>query len=318
MRSLFFGTPEIAVPALEALTEISTVAGVVCQPDRPAGRGLELRAPPVKQRALELGLDVHQPRKVKTGNLDEWIRDRKVEVALVMAYGRIIPPKVLAAPSRGFINLHASLLPRYRGAAPINWALVHGESQTGISLMQMDEGCDTGPVYVMRSLPMGPDETAGELAERLAALAADVVRQELPKVLAGRLEATPQDHEAASHAPLIRKEDGRIPWHQPAARVHDHVRGMTPWPGAHSFIGPKRFKVLRTTPGEAGGHLATPGTVLGIGRAGAEVACGAGSVFVQRGQLEGRKPLDAVQLAAGRVLTEGTLLAPEPEPPRGG
>lgn len=308
MRTLFFGTPEISVPALEALHEISTIVGVVCQPDRPAGRGLELRAPAIKRRALELGLEVHQPRKVKTGNLDQWVRDRDVEVALVMAYGRIIPPKVLAAPRRGFINLHASLLPRYRGAAPINWALVHGEKQTGISLMQMDEGCDTGPVYSMHSIDVGPDETAGELAERLAALAAEVVRGDLRRAVTGELQARDQDDAASSQAPLIRKEDGLVDWTRPSNQVHDHVRGMTPWPGAHSFIGAKRFKILRTALGETSGQQGQPGTVLTVAPAGAEIACGSGSVFLRRGQLEGRKALDAAQLAAGRVLAEGTSL----------
>lgn len=312
MRTLFFGSPDIAVPALEALNEISTVIGVVCQPDRPAGRGLKLRAPAIKERALELGLDVHQPRKVKTGKLDQWVAKREIDVALVMAYGRIVPPKVLAATRRGFVNLHASLLPKYRGAAPINWALVHGETETGISLMQMDEGCDTGPVYCMRSVPVAPDETAGELAERLAALAADVVRQELPRVMSGELQALPQDDSAATAAPLIKKEDGQVDWSLPAQRVHNHVRGMTPWPGAHCWLGNKRFKVLRTALGEPAGTQGEPGRVLTIGPAGAEIACGAGSVFLRRGQLEGRKPLDAEQLAAGRVLAEGRTLGEAP------
>ncbi|MBW2524230.1 MAG: methionyl-tRNA formyltransferase [Deltaproteobacteria bacterium] len=308
MRTLFFGTPEIAVPALEALHETTTVVGVVCQPDRPAGRGLELRPPAIKRRALELGLDVHQPRKVKTGNLDEWIRDRDVEVALVMAYGRIIPPKVLAAPRKGFINLHASLLPRYRGAAPINWALVRGEQQTGISLMQMDEGCDTGPVYSMHAIRVEPDETAGTLAERLAALAAEVVRADLGRALSGELPPVAQDDAEASSARIIKKEDGRIDWTKPAQEVHDHARGMTPWPGAFCFVGGKRFKVLSTRRAEPSGQLGEPGTVLTVGRAGAEVACGSGSLLVLRGQVEGRKALDASQLAAGRVLAEGTVL----------
>jgi methionyl-tRNA formyltransferase len=308
MRTLFFGSPEIAVPALEALHQISTVVGVVCQPDRPAGRGLELRPPAIKQRALALGLEVHQPRKVKTGKLDEWVSVRDVDVALVMAYGRIVPPKVLAAPRRGFINLHASLLPAYRGAAPINWALVHGETHTGISLMQMDEGCDTGPVFCMRAIDVDPDETAGDLAKRLAVLAAQVVRDELDRVVAGEAEAKAQDHASASQAPLIKKEDGRVDWTKPAAQVHDHVRGMTPWPGAHSWIGSKRFKVCRTARGEPLGRLGDPGTVLSISREGAEVACGTGSVFLVRGQLEGRKELDCSQLKAGRALVEGSVL----------
>jgi methionyl-tRNA formyltransferase len=161
MRALFFGTPEIAVPALEALHQIAEVVGVVCQPDRPAGRGLALHAPPVKTRAVELGLEVAQPRKVRTPELATWVAERQADVAVVMAYGRILPPAVLAATAKGFVNLHASLLPRYRGAAPIQWALVCGETETGISLMQMDEGCDTGPVYSRHRIPITTDVTAG-------------------------------------------------------------------------------------------------------------------------------------------------------------
>jgi methionyl-tRNA formyltransferase len=179
VRAVFFGTPAIAVPALEALCERAEVVAVVCQPDRPAGRGLSLAAPEVKVAAERLGLPVHQPTKIKNDEFLGWLRGLEADVALVIAYGRILPPAVLAAPRRGCVNLHASLLPRFRGAAPIQWAIVRGESETGISLMQMDEGCDTGPVFLRRAIAIGENETAGELAPRLAALAAEVVRDHL-------------------------------------------------------------------------------------------------------------------------------------------
>ncbi len=204
MRSLFFGSPDIAVASLEALHDISEVAAVICQPDRPAGRGLELRPPAIKRRALELGLEVAQPTKIKTRKFAEWIRSHGADVALVMAYGRILPEAVLEGPRHGCINVHASLLPRYRGAAPINWAIVRGETETGISLMQMDKGCDTGPVYEMRPLPIGPELTAGQLAAELSELAAAVVRVTLRGVVAGESEAVAQDDVAATLAPLIR------------------------------------------------------------------------------------------------------------------
>src|SRR5262245_61527634 len=172
MRTVFFGTPELAVPAFRALAETTEVVGVVCQPDRPAGRGLRLTEPAVKRAARELGIDVHQPVKVKTGNLHDWLGERRVDVAVVLAYGRMLPKAVLDVPGRGCMNLHASLLPRYRGAAPINWAIARGERETGVSLMQMDEGMDTGPVFTMRSIEIGPEETAGELAARIAELSA--------------------------------------------------------------------------------------------------------------------------------------------------
>ncbi len=168
MRALFFGTPSIAVPALEALHAIASVVGVVCQPDKPAGRGLELRAPPVKARALELGLTVVQPAKIRTPELASWVRDAGADVALVIAYGRILPPAVLEGPRRGCLNLHASILPKYRGAAPITWAVVRGEAETGISLMQMDEGMDTGPVFSIHRTPIGPETTADDLSSSSA------------------------------------------------------------------------------------------------------------------------------------------------------
>jgi methionyl-tRNA formyltransferase len=175
MRALFFGTPDIAVPSLRALATVADIVAVVCQPDRPAGRGLKLQAPAVKQAAVELGLPVMQPSKIRTPEFLAWITDRRADVALVLAYGRILPPTVLKAPVCGCLNLHASILPRYRGAAPINWAIVRGETETGMSLMQMDEGLDTGPVFTVRRVPIGENETAGELGVRLGALAADLV-----------------------------------------------------------------------------------------------------------------------------------------------
>jgi methionyl-tRNA formyltransferase len=306
VRAVFFGTPEIAVPALEALVAVAEVAAVICQPDRPAGRGLELKAPAVKKRALELGLPVEQPTKIKTPDFAAWLEGLRADVALVMAYGRILPKALLEAPRRGCINLHASLLPKYRGAAPITWAVVHGETETGISLMQMDEGCDTGPVFSRHAIAIGPDETAGELSERLAALGAQVVRDDLARAVAGALVAEPQDHAAATHARMLEKGDGVVDWSKPAHAVHAHVRGMTPWPGAHTTIGGKRFKVLATRlgPAEGGGE---PGTVTAIDH-GAVIACGSGSVLLARGQVEGKRALSAAELAAGRTLAVGVRL----------
>jgi methionyl-tRNA formyltransferase len=311
VRAIFFGTPAIAVPALEALGRVSELVGVVTQPDRPAGRGLAVRAPPVKERALALGLEVVQPEKVRTGELERWVRAREPDVAVVMAYGRILPPGVLGAPRRGCINLHASLLPRWRGAAPIPWAVASGDRETGISLMQMDEGCDTGPVYLARALAIGEDETAGELAERLGALAADVVARDLGRAVAGEIVATPQDASAATHAPPLGREHGRIDWSRPASCVHDHVRAMTPWPGARTTVpapaSARLLKVLATRRAAEGARQA--GTIERIERErGALVGCGEGAVWLVRAQLEGRKPLDAHALAAGRALAPGMRL----------
>jgi len=184
-RAVFMGTPQFAVPCLDALVEIAEVTAVVCQPDKPKGRGLELAPPPVKVRALELGLDVHQPTKLKTGEFAQWRKDQNADVALVVAYGRILPKDVLAAPRLGCVNVHASLLPKYRGAAPITWVVVNGEPETGVTLMQMDEGMDTGAMLEQFVTPIVPEETAGELSERLSSIGALAVRKGLPKYVRG-------------------------------------------------------------------------------------------------------------------------------------
>ena len=307
MRAIFFGTPDIAVPSLLALANVADVVAVVCQPDRPAGRGLKLHAPAVKSAAADRGLPVVQPSKIRTPEFLAWLTEQRADVAVVLAYGRILPASVLAAPARGCLNLHASILPRYRGAAPINWAVVRGETETGISLMQMDEGLDTGPVFTVRRLAIGEDETAGELAVRLGALAAQIVGDEVPRVVRGELETAPQDHAAATSAPPLEKAQGRIDWQRTATEVHNHVRGMTPWPSAFTSVDGKHLKVLATrrSPLQSG---EPPGTIVVADSSGVLVACGEGVLEVARAQVEGRKPLDASQLVAGRTLTLGARL----------
>lgn len=308
MRAVFFGTPQIAVPALRALTQVAEVAGVVCQPDRPSGRGLKLAAPPVKEAALELGLSVHQPTKVRTGELATWLREKNADVALVMAYGRILPADVLNAPRRGAMNLHASLLPLYRGAAPINWCIVHGETKTGISLMQMDEGLDTGPVYSRHELTLTETETAGSLAERIATLGAHVVRADLGAAVDGKLTAEPQDEALASHAPLIERHHLQLDWGRPADEIARLIRGMAPRPGAFTLLGGKVLRVHEGRP--TAGPMPTgavPGTVSILGKR-ALVATGQGQLELVNAQVEGKKALMAVDLINGRVLTEGLLL----------
>lgn len=307
LRALFFGTPAIAVPSLDALTSVAEVTGVVCQPDRPSGRGLALTAPPVKERAIALGLPVVQPEKIGTPEFAEWVREQRPDVALVIAYGRILPRALLEAPRHGCLNLHASLLPKYRGAAPITWSIAHGEVETGISLMQMDEGMDTGPVFAQHTLPIGPDMTADELSVALAQLAADVVRKDLLRAVAGEITPEPQDDTLASTAPLLRKEDGRIDWARDMRAVHDHVRAMTSWPGAFTHAGGKLLKVLATQRGSEV-TAAPPGTVVVAGKHGLEVACGRGTLRILRGQLEGKKALNAQELVSGRAVSLGMVL----------
>jgi methionyl-tRNA formyltransferase len=307
-RALFFGSPAFAVPSLDALTTLASVVGVVCQPDRPAGRGLALTPPAVKTRATELGLPVAQPTKLRTGEFGAWVRAQGADVAVVVAYGRILPRDVLEGPRLGCVNVHASLLPKYRGAAPITWALVRGETETGVTLMKLDEGMDTGPTFARVVTPVGPDETAGELSGRLARLGADALRQWLPRYVSAQVSLVPQDESQATTAPMLEKEHGRIDWTHSARRVHDHVRGMSPWPGAFTTLRGKTVKVLatRVVDGERPGSA--PGQVVLADKSRVMVACGRGCVEVVTLQPEGKRAMSAAAWAMGRGIVEGDVL----------
>jgi methionyl-tRNA formyltransferase len=307
-RALFFGTPDFAVPALRALHEVATISLVVTQPDRPKGRGMKLAPPPVKQLASELGLPVLQPTKVRTPDFAASLREHHADFALVIAYGRILPKAVLEAPRLGCLNVHASLLPKLRGAAPIQWSVVRGETETGVCLMQMDEGLDTGPVLSCERLSIAPDETAYELSLRLSALGAQLVREQLPRLLAGQLVATPQDHARATLAPLLSKDDGAVEWSRPARDLHNLVRGFSPWPGAFTWLHGTRLKLLSTQVCDEHTKHSTPGELLALSRDGIDVACGEGSLRLIELQLEGAKRLRAAEFSAGRRLEVGQRL----------
>ncbi len=309
-RALFFGTPAFAVPCLDALVQIAEVRGVVCQPDKPQGRGLTLAPPPVKARALELGLPVVQPTKLKTGEFGAWVREQGVDVALVVAYGRILPADVLAGPRLGCVNVHASLLPKYRGAAPITWAIVRGEKETGVTLMNMDAGMDTGDMLEQSTLTIGDAETSGELSVRLAKLGAELVLRGLPKRVAGGYVPVKQPEALATTAPILDKQDGLVPFDSPARTVHDHVRGMTPWPGAFVRFRGKTLKILATK--VAGfARPAAPGTVVLADKTGVFVACAEGTVELVTVQPEGRKPIRGAEWVMGRGVAEGDVLVSE-------
>src|SRR6187455_372745 len=305
MRAIFFGTPEIAVPALHALAEVAEIVAVVSQPDRPAGRGLQLAMPAVKQAALALGVPVHQPTAVRTGALANWVREQAADVALVMAYGRILPLDVLNATRLGALNLHASLLPKYRGAAPIQWSIMRGESETGISLMQMDVGMDTGPVYQRVSLPILPDEDAGHLAERLSQLAAEVTRRDVPRVLRGELNALPQDPALATHAPPIEAAQRVVDWTRSATDIVRLALGLSPRPGAVTTVRGKSLKLLEVqvvdAPDLSPGEVAVRGQHLVAGS-------GHGAVALLRVQVEGKRAANGRDLVNGRVLGPGDRL----------
>jgi methionyl-tRNA formyltransferase len=305
VRTIFFGSPDFAVPCLEALHDISDIRAVVSQPDRPAGRGLAMRPPAVKKRALELGLKVWQPTKIRTVEFSEKLRALEPDVAIVVAYGRILPRAVLDAPRAGCVNVHASLLPRWRGAAPIQWSIVHGDSVTGVTLMLMDEGMDTGPILATASTPIGPDDDAAILSQRLSKMGAWLLRQELPRYLAGDLEPHAQDEGQATAAPLLTKEHGLIDWNKPARAVHNQIRGMNPWPGAHTVVGKRHIKVYRAAVSTLEGKGVPPGQVIGLQSDAIVVACGEGSLELRELQESGRKRADARSFIAGRRITVG-------------
>jgi methionyl-tRNA formyltransferase len=314
MRVAFLGTPEIAATCLRALVGAHEVALVVTQPDKPVGRGGHLAAPAVKVLAQELGLPIVQPKSARTGELAAALASSGAEVAVVVAYGKILPREVLVAVPRGCVNVHASLLPKYRGAAPVQWAVIRGEHETGVSIMQLDEGMDTGPVLLERRTAIEPEETAGELLARLGPFGAEALLAALIEIAAGTARAKSQDHALATHAPMLTKGDGAIDFAQSAERVAARIRGVDPWPGAHAIVRGQVVKLFRARAEHSRG---APGEILAIDARGAHVACGKGAVWIRDVQLPGKKRLSAAQVAIGRGLVVGDVLAtPAPEPQR--
>jgi methionyl-tRNA formyltransferase len=307
MRAAFFGSPEFAVPCLDALTDVAEVVRVYSQPDRPAGRGMKVRAPAVKDRALELGLRVSQPTRLRTAEFAEELRALDVDVALVVAYGRILPKAVLDAPRRGCVNVHASLLPRFRGAAPIQWAIASGDRVTGVCLMQMDEGLDTGPVFARRELAIRDDHDAASLSAELSLLGAKLVRDELPRVVTGELTAIRQPDEGVTYARLLVKQDAWLDFTRSARALFDHARGMSPWPGAETTLDGERLKVLSCVPLDEP-HGAEPGVVVRATSEGIDVATGQGLLRLREVQVPGKRPVMAAELATARGHVLGRRL----------
>ena len=243
------GTPDFAVPTLEALHDSKhEVVLVITQPDRPKGRGRRLTASPVKKAAERFQYQVFQPKSIKTKPALEKIKAARADFLVVIAFGHVLPPAILEIPNFGAINSHASLLPKYRGPAPIQWAVIHGESETGITTMMMDKGLDTGDILMVAKEPIGPEDTAGSLHDRLAILSADLLIDTLNAFAKGNLKAVKQDSDQATYAPLLKKRDGHINWRKPAASIENFIRGVTPWPGAFTFHGGKRIKIFKSRP----------------------------------------------------------------------
>ena len=300
------GTPDFAVASLRRLVEDGhEVVGVFTQPDKPKNRGMKLTFSPVKEYALSHGLTVYQPTKLRDGTALELVKSLAPELIVVVAYGCILPASVLQAPRYGCINLHVSLLPKYRGSAPVQWAVLNGDTETGVSIMQMDEGLDTGDVLVCEKMAIGPEETSGELFDRVSAVGARVLCEAVPAMEAGTLQPQPQQHENATLAPMLDKELAEFRLTDTAAHIHNWVRGMNPWPMAwFTTSGGKKVKVTecRAVPS----HGEAPGTVLATRPL--TVACAEGAIQLLHVVPEGKKPMDGTSFAAGLRLKAGDCL----------
>ena len=319
-RLIFAGTPEFAATILAALLEASyPPVAVYTQPDRPAGRGRRPRSSPVKQLALANGIPVEQPDTLRDGGTLRRLAEWRLDLMVVAAYGLLLPEAVLAIPELGCVNVHASLLPRWRGASPIQHAILAGDDETGISIMQMDLGLDTGPVLATATCPIRDDDTAGSLHERLAELGAGTLVETLPLLLAGRLTPAPQNDAEATYAGRIDKRDGVLDWNRPAELLARQVRAFNPWPVAYASLpsrgvregacdgGGERLRVWRATVVEAGGD-ARPGTVLASGRSGIDVATGTGALRILTLQEPGGRVMTAAEYLNAHELPEGTKL----------
>ncbi|MBW2261183.1 MAG: methionyl-tRNA formyltransferase [Deltaproteobacteria bacterium] len=310
---VFFGTPEFAVPSLEALLRVASVSLVVTQPDRPAGRGRRVAPSPVKQAALEMGIEVVQPASMRDVGFVDKLRAAQARFFFVTAFGRLLPRAILDIPQMGCVNLHASLLPRHRGAAPVQWAILSGDEETGLCLMRMDEGMDTGPVIASTTMPLGQNETAGELSERLAMASGAFIASELPRYISGELEPVAQEGEATL-APRLSKTDGLIDWTAPAEQVVRHVRAMTPWPGARTCMGDRQacIRSVRIPPpdapepsdGPAGSCFSGDGRML--------VRCGRRWIEILEIQATGKRCMSASDFLRGCRLGPCVVMTREP------
>jgi methionyl-tRNA formyltransferase len=303
-RVVFMGTPEFAVPALSLLLQHHAVVGVVTQPDRPAGRGKQVQMSPVKQAALAAGVPVHQPNRLRTPEAQAALRDWQADIFIVAAFGQILPQAVLDIPPRGCLNIHASLLPRWRGAAPIQAAIRAGDAESGVTIMQMDAGLDTGPMLSRRSTPITPDETGQSLHDKLSVIGGELLIATLPGYLDGSITPQPQDDALMTFAPRIEKDEGRIDWTQPAQATERLVRAFTPWPGTFTYWDGRLLKVLAAALGTG---RALPGQVVRTGD-GIGIGTGDGLLLPLRVQLEGRAAVSIEAFTRGYPAFVGAVL----------
>ena len=307
MRILFWGTPEFAVPSLRALLESdSEVAGLICQPDRPRGRGRKLEAPPTKKLATQYDIKVIQPEKPHGGQLLQQLTDLSYDLSVVVAYGKILKPDVLYLPKHGSINVHASLLPKFRGAAPINWTIIAGEMETGITTIQMDEGMDTGDILLQRKIAVGPKATAGELSEKLSRLGAEILIETVSRLEQGKLEPSMQDHSQAIMAPKLRKEDARIDWTKSATQIEREIRGFDPYPGSHTIYGSEPLRIFAAeSRNQFESSSAEAGKIVGTGKEGITVQTGSGILTITELQPAGRRRMPADEFLRGHSMAPG-------------
>lgn len=300
------GTPAFAVPTLKALLESDDeLVAVISQPDRQRGRGRKLEPTPTKKFAEEHNIPVLQPAKVKTEEFLSELRDLNPDVIIVAAYGKILPRELLEIPPHGCINVHPSLLPKYRGASPINGAVIAGDKLTGVTIMQLDEGMDTGDILIQKEVPIEHDDTAETLAPKLSQIGGELIIQTLGLLKQGKLEPKKQDDSQATHTQMLKKEDGLIDWSKSSEEIRNLIRGMQPWPGAFTYIGDKMLKLYSAQLSHMGG---SPGEVLGSAREVLEVGCGEGSLIISELQIEGGKRLDSKSFLTGRNIEPGTVL----------
>ncbi|MDD2499691.1 MAG: methionyl-tRNA formyltransferase [Geobacter sp.] len=305
-RIIFMGTPEFACPTLQTLLDRNeNVVAVFTQPDRPKGRGQKLQPPPVKELALQHDIPVHQPPKVRAPEVIEQIRELQPDLIVVVAFGQILPKALLEIPPHGCVNVHASLLPRYRGAAPLNWCIVNGETETGVTTMLMDVGLDTGPMLLKKATPISLNEDIQSLHDRMSQMGAELLGETLDGLKAGQITPAPQDDSQSCYAPLLKKEHGQIDWQKPAVAIHNQIRGLATWPGTVTFLDGAALKLYRSA---TGGGVGTPGTVINAGKDGIEVACGQGSLIIKELQAAGSKRMEAASFLAGHPVAVGTLL----------
>ncbi len=308
-KLVFMGTPDFAVPTLKALISHGHhVLAVVTQPDRPKGRGKKLTAPPVKELAMKHGIEVLQPEKASNDLFCAEIRAKEPDLILVVAFGQILKKKLLDIPRWGVINVHASLLPHLRGAAPIQWTILNDERITGLTVMQMDEGMDTGPILFQEEIPVVKDETAGQLHDRLAVMAGDLMAKSLERMAGKIVKATPQDHTKATYAPKIAKELSLLDWKEDAAKVSARIRGMDPRPGAYTIREGQEIKLFASTVIDRNREEGAPGQVLGLKEGCLVVGTGRGTVGVRELQYPGKNRLPAREFLRGFSIPEGTVL----------